>query len=172
MDGFERRKQKKIEQIYHAAWQLIQQHGTAKTSVQEIAELARVSPATIYNYFGTKEQLCADMLESWVDQQLARYEAILGSDQAYPDKIKAIIVMEAQHIKAMPDGIELPSSSKEKLEGFFLRLVAMGKQEGVIREGYSEALIQRYFFMYMNEINRCGADEIDDLLDLFFYGLM
>jgi len=172
MDGFERRKQKKIEQIYTAVWQLVQKHGAAKASVQEIAEWARVSPATIYNYFGTKEQIYSDMLEAWVDKQLSIYEEILGLEQSYPDKIKAIIVMEAKNIKAMPDEIDLPLRSREKLQSFFMKLVSMGKQEGAIRGDYSEALIERYFFMYMNEINRCGAEEIDDLLDLFFYGLM
>ncbi|TDL80905.1 TetR/AcrR family transcriptional regulator [Peribacillus frigoritolerans] len=50
MNGFERRKQIKMEQIQKAAFQLFSQYGINKVNIQEIAAAANVSQVTIYNY--------------------------------------------------------------------------------------------------------------------------
>ena len=68
----------KIEQVFEAAFQLFTRHGYQKVSVNEIAQQAGVSPATIYNYFGTKDQLYIDMIMNWMDKQLAKYDRILN----------------------------------------------------------------------------------------------
>lgn len=190
MNGFERRKEKKTEQIYAAAFQLFAKYGFQKVSVGEIAELARVSPATIYNYFGTKEQLYASLLLDWMDKQLAQYEELLQSERTFPEKTKAIMLLESDNLKMLTEAFsQVPSSewsefmhgvkgeSGRKITAFFMKYVAMGKQEGYIRPEQSEEAAMRYFVMFQNELGRQwdgGAEEaaqLDDLLELFFYGL-
>lgn len=192
MNGYERRKQKKIDRIYDESFQLFARHGFQKVSVNEIAQKANVSPATIYNYFGTKEQLYADMLINWMDKQLEQYESILDSGLTFPEKAKEIMLREAHNLKLLSDELQkTPSSewnglmhriesySEQRVMRFFMRFVALGKQEGYIHPDITEETMMLYFSMYKNELARhwesSGRERltrsIDQLLELFFYGL-
>jgi Transcriptional regulator len=194
MNGFERRKEKKIQQIYQASLQLFSKYGFQKVSVNEIAQTAQVSPATIYNYFGTKEQLYAEMLMNWMDKQLGQYDEILDSALSFPEKTKEIMLREAQNLKLLSDRIAIASSSdwndwrgkvavygEEKAAAFFMKYVSLGKREGYIRQDQSEEIAILYFTMFKNELGRYWDGErspeeltgiLDPMLELFFYGLV
>ncbi|TMV43984.1 TetR/AcrR family transcriptional regulator [Paenibacillus mesophilus] len=192
MNGYERRKQKKIDRIYDESFQLFAKHGFHKVSVNEIAQKANVSPATIYNYFGTKEQLYADMLMNWMDKQLEQYESILDSGLSFPEKAKEIMLREAHNLNLLSEELQkapstewnglmqrIESYSEQKIMRFFMRFVALGKQEGCIHPDVTEETAMLYFSMYKNELARhwesSGRERltlsIDQLLELFFYGL-
>ncbi|MBB6671321.1 TetR/AcrR family transcriptional regulator [Cohnella nanjingensis] len=193
MDGYERRKQKKMEQIYGVSFELFSKHGFQKVSVNEIAHKAKVSPATIYNYFGTKERLYADTLMNWMDKQLALYENILDSGLSFPVKTKEIMLLEAKNLNMLADEFpKVPSSelsglmqmmenySEQKVVRFFGKFVALGKQEGYIHKGQTEEMTMRYFTMFKNELGRHWeasnqeriTRSIEQLMELFFYGLV
>jgi AcrR family transcriptional regulator len=53
MNGFERRKKRKRENICRAAFELFCTLGMQKTKIAQIAKKADVSQVTIYNYFGS-----------------------------------------------------------------------------------------------------------------------
>ncbi|MDQ6421963.1 TetR/AcrR family transcriptional regulator [Paenibacillus sp. LHD-117] len=192
MNGYERRKQKKIDQIYNVSLQLFSKYGYQKVSINEIAQMANVSPATIYNYFGTKEQLYADMLMNWMDKQLQQYENIVASGRSFPEKMKNIMLIEAKNLKIISDVFTQAASSEwsglaqlmkdyveEKVEPFFMKFVALGKQEGYIHRDLTEELTMMYFTMFKNEMGRyweAGSEELmhrhaDQFMELFFYGL-
>ncbi|WP_367903455.1 TetR/AcrR family transcriptional regulator [Paenibacillus sp. PL2-23] len=176
----------KKQHIYEAAAELIASNGFAKVSVQDIADKAGVSPATIYNYFGTKEQLHADMLEFWVNEQIVAYEEILASNRPYPEKVKAIMLMESRNVKAilpeasLPSLPLLPEGSEDRLQSFFVRLADEGQAEGYMDRSLTDVLLLRYFRMYMSELRHISTSgsqaeqeaAVDQLLHLFFYGLM
>lgn len=193
MNGFERRKQNKIQQIFSSSFELFSKYGFQKVSVNEIAENAKVSPATIYNYFGTKEQLYADMLMNWLDKQLEQCEKILDSECPFPEKTKEIILLEAKNLKILSDKFQispfsevsglmqmLESYNEQKIMPFFMKFVAIGKQEGYIHRDQTEDMIMLYFTMYKNELGRYWeasyqgriTRSIDQLMELFFYGLV
>lgn len=193
MNGYERRKQKKMEQIYSVSFKLFSKHGFQKISVNEIAQEAKVSPATIYNYFGTKEQLYTDTLLNWMDKQLEQYERILESDLSFPEKTKEIMLLEAQNLTTLsaefsktsfvaPDGLTqlIDQYSEDKVMRFFEKFVAFGRQEGYIHSDQTDEIMIMYFTMYKNELGRHWAalnDEgtmidIDQWIELFFYGLV
>lgn len=192
MNGYERRKQKKMEQIYGASMELFFKYGFQKVSVNEIAHKAKVSPATIYNYFGTKEQLYSDTLINWMDKQLTQYESILDSAQSFPEKTKEIMMLEAKNLKILTDEFpKVPSSelsglmqmmesyTDQKVVNFVRRFVALGKQEGYINKDQTEEVTMRYFTMFKNELIRYWdasnreqtSLSMDQLMELFFYGL-
>lgn len=192
MNGFERRKQKKMEQIFNVSVQLFFKYGFQKVSVNEIAQMANVSPATIYNYFGTKERLYADMLVNWMDKQLEQYESILDSELSFLEKTKKIMMLEAKNLKILSgefpklpesdvEGLAqmLESYTEEKVKRFFMKFVAAGKQEGHIHPDLTEEVTMLYFMMFKNELGKywgaAGEDgqalNIDQLIELFFYGL-
>ncbi|MCR8842645.1 TetR/AcrR family transcriptional regulator [Paenibacillus sp. SC116] len=195
MNGYERRKQKKIDQIYSAALSLFLKHGFHKVSVQEIAKKAKVCPATIYNYFGTKEKLYADMLIDWMDKRLEQCEQILASEIDFPEKTKQIMLLEAKSVKVLFDdtavkplgaemdewGNQLQQYSEEKVMPFYMKYIALGKQEGFIKKDMTEETSMLYFTMYKNELERYLSSavtreqvdpHIDQLIELFFFGLV
>ena len=193
MNGFERRKRNKMEQIYRASFELFSKYGFQKVSVNEIAEHAKVSPATIYNYFGTKEQLYADMFKDWLDKQLEQYEKILDSERTFPEKAKEIMLLEAKNLNVLSDQFQkasfleaggfmrmLEAYTELNIMQFFMKFVAVGKKEGYIRRDQTDETIMLYFNMYKNELGRhwetphqeSAARNMDQLMELFFYGLV
>ncbi|PYI57481.1 TetR/AcrR family transcriptional regulator [Paenibacillus flagellatus] len=193
MDGYERRKQAKVDKIFTASFPLFSKFGFHKVSVNEIARQANVSPATIYNYFGTKEQLYLDMMADWMDKQLERYESILDSDLSFPEKTREIMLAEAANVKLLAEAMPtapfadrgrltqlLETYGEGKVRDFFMKYAALGKREGFIRDGLSDETTAVYFNMYKNELGRLwGATDaerphrrIDMLMELFFYGLI
>jgi AcrR family transcriptional regulator len=53
----EQKKERTRRHIADTAWTLIADHGFARVTVAEIARVAEVSEATVFNYFATKEDL-------------------------------------------------------------------------------------------------------------------
>lgn len=182
----------KMEQIFSVSYQLFAKHGFQKVSVHEIAQQANVSAATIYNYFGTKEQLYSDMLMNWMDKQLEQYECIFHSELSFPQKTKEIMLLEVRNLSML--SAELPKVSSEitsiaylmdrfneqKAMPFFIKFVALGKHEGYIHQDQTEEMTMFYFTMFKNELSRYweGSNDeriaggMEQLLELFFYGLV
>ncbi len=188
MDGFERRRDKKAKQIFAASLDLVCQYGFDKVSVSEIAGHARVSPATIYNYFGTKEQLYLSMLNHWVDAQLYEYDAILESERSYPDKVRAIMTLEAHNVRLlarMSQGQDTrPLQAflavvEEKLEAFYRKLIRIGREEDQIAHQYADRIMLRHFKIFFREISEYLStpghhdqdEDLDQLLQLFIFGI-
>ncbi len=60
-----------------AAWELFGEKGLDETSVEEIAARAEVGTATVYAYFGSKNDLLAALLFQYVEQQTTAGEDVL-----------------------------------------------------------------------------------------------
>ncbi len=77
----ERKKEATRKRIVDAATRLFAEHGFDAPTVDEIAEVADVAKGTIYNYFGTKEELLFELLlevEQDVQRELGRFAEAPG----------------------------------------------------------------------------------------------
>jgi AcrR family transcriptional regulator len=61
----ERKKQQTRQLIAETAWRLFADRGFEQVTVAEVARLAEVAPATVFNYFPTKEDLFYSRLEAF-----------------------------------------------------------------------------------------------------------
>ena len=95
MNGFERRTEKKKESIRRAAMELFQEHGFRKVSIGDIARKAHVSHVTIYNHFGSKEELVRDIIKTISLDLLSKSQAIIDSDKPFLEKLNSIISMKS-----------------------------------------------------------------------------
>ncbi|RAL26356.1 TetR/AcrR family transcriptional regulator [Thermoflavimicrobium daqui] len=190
MDGYQLRTEKKKEQIIRASSELFSTYGVEKVSINEIAKKARVSPVTIYNYFGNKEVLIRSVMVNLMNKTMETYEKILEENLPFPNKMEKIIFDHPNTVKELNfDFIRanvndsafrafIEDFYREKTIPFFRKMIDLGKKEGYIDPSISmeailfyiqifkEALAQPELFSYTNqgilqEINR-----------LFYYGLM
>jgi AcrR family transcriptional regulator len=186
MDGFERRKEQSKEDIRRAAEELFSKFGADKVSVNDIARKAGVSQATIYNNFGSKDELVHDYRKSIVSNITVRFREILVWKKSYLEKFQGLlqswidvadrykIEMEGSGNKQSTDTIGL------EIENSFREFIKEGKEQGNLPTDLSEEAITTYIKFFQQGIannpeirDRIRRDErlSNDLLSLFIYGI-
>ncbi len=60
-----------------AAWDLFGRNGFDETSIEEVAARAEVGPATVYNYFGSKNELLVSLFMRFIQQEAEHGDAAL-----------------------------------------------------------------------------------------------
>ena len=94
MNGYERRTKQKKDKIRTAALELFCKYGPDKTSINEIAQQAGVSPASIFNYFGSKEGLMKDTIIDLLDSSWKLREELWESELPFPELLKRTVTMK------------------------------------------------------------------------------
>ena len=190
IDGFKRRKEKSRENILVATKTLIEKYGLKKVGIKDIAHQADVSQVTIYNLFGSKDNLFRASLESIASYSLERFSEILKINkpsleimedifrflleinESYPE-FNDIETLNAPQIKALSNSIV------EKDADLFVEFVKKGKKEGYLNPNLSGEAIRIYFefimkgFLADTELHsRIHKDTrlLHDLLMIVFYG--
>ena len=186
MDGFERRKAQSKEDIRRAAEELFSRFGADKVSVNDIARKAGVSQATIYNNFGSKDELVHDYRKSIVNGIAGRFREILIWKKSFIEKFEGLlqswidvsdhyrIEIESADNKQSPDtiGLELENSLRE--------FIKEGKEQGNLRADLSEEAITAYIKFFQQGISnnpgirdkmKQGGKYSQDLFSLFMYGI-
>jgi AcrR family transcriptional regulator len=194
MNGFERRKQLKMQQIREAALDLFSHFGVQKVSIQDIAQRANVSPVTIYNYFGSKEDLLLDVLSNYFETRLQQFLKIINSDLSFQEKIGKMVEAKVEETKKLsPSFIQsifmttgpvrelIQTFAAEKSIPHLMELLEEGKKEGYISNDLSPELLLFYIQLLFDGISKqshlfSSEDQRDkhtkQLIHLFFYGLM
>ena len=186
MDGFERRKEQSKEDIRRAAEELFSRFGADKVSVNDIARKAGVSQATIYNNFGSKDELVHDYRKTIVNGIASRFREILVWKKSYVEKFQGLlqswidvadrykIEIESSETKQSPNVIGV------EIENSLLEFIKAGKEQGNLRTDISEDAITAYIKFFQQGIannpeirEKMHRDDklSRDLLSLFMYGI-
>ncbi|MDR0136165.1 TetR/AcrR family transcriptional regulator [Metabacillus idriensis] len=193
MNGFERRKQTKMEQIQKAAFQLFSQNGINKVNIQEIAAAANVSQVTIYNYYGSKDSLAIQVIKRFFQEQIDFYTNLFNMDIPFQEKMEKLVEQKIAHSKAIgPELLEYMMADEGEMKQImtdftvnqsiplFKSFIECGKKEGHIRDDLSFETIMFYFNMFASEVYKHPEFILDhkdrnkmtkEFLHLFFYGL-
>lgn len=193
MDGFERRKEQKKESIRRAALELFQNHGFNKVSVSDIAGRAGVSQVTIYNHFGSKEELIRDVLKWYSMLLLARYKGMLESDRPFLERLEDIVFDKSRVVSQFQGELlhtwmqNDPSMTAFINELYATQVIPVARKffEEGLREGHIDRRFSLETIMYYLEIIRRGffsTPEISEkaagnpalakeLVELMTYGL-
>lgn len=192
MNGYERRTELKKDKIKRTAMELFKAYGTDKVSLAEIAQKAGVSPVTIYNYYGTKDQLLLKVITDMLEEAWEGRLRLIRSDMPFRDKIERMIFETVDFAHAAdPDFLKKIMSDhaeiKEMAESIFrkylpelLNFFEEGKKLGCINREVSTET----FLLYINILSEAtGKIElfkdrdnnqrlIKELTSLLFYGLV
>lgn len=87
----ERQKQARRLAISAAAVELFRRQGYGATTVEQIAESAGVSPPTVFNYFGNKQEILVDLLRG--ADEMALQDMVKLTAQ-YDDPVDALCHLE------------------------------------------------------------------------------
>ncbi|HEY4601842.1 MAG TPA: TetR/AcrR family transcriptional regulator [Cerasibacillus sp.] len=189
MNGFERRRERKKKDILEATLELFMKHGVRKVSIAEIADRASVSQVTIYNYFGSKDQLIYEVIIYYVDKIWGEYDRLFKSKMPFPDKIKRIIFDKKQVANQISGEFleyimeEYSAGSnyiekvyQEKALPQFMELFEVGKAQGYIDQSISNEAILLYIKMFKEYMQQEDVIQnilpiTEDFTKLFFFGI-
>ncbi len=185
----------KHQQILTAAVDLFKRaHDINKVSLESIAREARVSPTTIYNYFGTREALVAEVAKTLFREILDMARSFIHSDLPFPRKLTDIIAGKIEIVSQVNREVLAKLMSQDKtMTGFieevfrteiapmWLEFIAEGKRQGYIDPSTDSASLILYF-----DILRAGMASqshltrdweknmpvIEQLTRLMFYGFL
>lgn len=190
MDGFERRRNKKKNDILEAALVLFMKSGVQKVSIAEIAKQAKVSQVTIYNYYESKDNVIDLVFRLYVDRLWDEMKILISGDLPYEEKIKQMVTFEkdmsyqSMNSKFLTDLMTDYATGQSYVEEIYLKeglpllidFITDGKEQGYIDPALSNEAILFYFQMFQEYLGREDvAPSIfpitGDLTKIFFYGI-
>lgn len=193
MTGIERRKERKKEGIMRAALELFQEFGFDKVSLNEIALRAGVSHVTIYNYFGSREELIRDVIKNLSLNMIEKYRAIIKEDKPYLERLESIVLDKADVISQFQGELLqsvirndpeiqhfIESAYQGEIMPMILEFFEEGKKEGHINAELSPESFMVYMDIILKGMNARSrlAEGIEhnpklvrDLMSLIAYGL-
>lgn len=143
----DQRTKEKRKAVLEAAGESFQTNGYMRTSMEEVAKRARVSTATLYRYFASKEELFDAVARSTMDQlelavgtttdtenalaELTRAYARLLSDPA-TRRLFRMVVSECGRDARLAESFY--SAVKSRLSDLFTAAIKRGAQAGLFAE--------------------------------------
>ncbi len=166
-------KADKRTRVIEASTELFREsHKVRKVSIEEIADRARVSPTTVYHYFGNREALVTEVAKVLVRTIIDRSREFLRAPMPFSDKLQAIFSGKIQLASSVSDEVVSKVTSQDPEMAKFVAeiyesellpvwrdFLADGKSQGYIDRDLDE----RVFVAYM-DVLRLGFGAKSDLL--------
>jgi AcrR family transcriptional regulator len=166
----------KRQQIISTAHDLFARtHNVKKVSLEDIAEVAGVSPTTIYNLFGTREKLVFEVIKVITLKNLDKNKQLVQSSIPFPQKLAAIVsgkqdLMEKLDTEIIEKIISQDKSMQpfvdeiytKEIRPLWLKIMTDGKQEGFIDDSLDLDSLMLYL-----DIIKAGLSSRPDLMKVF-----
>lgn len=162
MNGFERRRQIKKDQIKKAALQLYWQYGMNKVTIQDIAKEASAAPMSIYNFFGSKEGLFEEIILDLFRDGVKAFEQICEKQLSFQERIEQVGKIKLEYLNSgitslalhMIQTNEKIAEAYEEMKTFGIQytqaILDEGKKEGFISPSLSSQAVMIFIDMYIN----------------------
>jgi AcrR family transcriptional regulator len=192
MDGFARRKEQSKENIRRAAEELFSRFGANKVSVNDIARRAGVSQATIYNNFGSKDELVKEYRHTIFEAFASRFREIFVWKKSWFEKFQGIMqswidIADRYNLEmgkpSLVNEQRTTSSSdviRSEIETTFRKFLKEGREQGSLRADISDEAMITYIRIFqqsitnnqeMRDLIRREVKLYQDLVSLFIYGI-
>jgi len=193
-----KRKSNKKQLILDAATKIFIQEGYKKASIAEIAKEANSSQVTLYKYYPSKVELARAVIIRLIVDGYRESEEFLDVDGAtFVDKMEKMMAYGVDMSQSINDDFvvfmynefsgqngstSVMKTYNDYKHGFWKKLLDQGRAEGAVSPQITDEGAGIYLDMFIsyamnsNPANAHTAVEIkkheDDLMHLFFYGLM
>ena len=190
MNQYQKTTEKKKQAIIQAALRLFKDKGFKETSIKSIAEAAEVSPVSIYNYFGSKDNLVTLCVNDLFEEITQQAEDILKSNLAFNTKLdQALELCQEKMSQQISDYFEdktvrdpafsslLTKAITAKKRDIYRTYINLGKEEGLIARDLSTELILNV----MDALNSVGNQlahsdnletDVKKIHQIFLYGIL
>lgn len=190
MNQYQKTTEIKKQAIIQAALRLFKEKGFNETSIKSIAEVAEVSPVSIYNYFGSKDNLVALCVNDLFEEITQQAEDILKSNLAFNTKLDQALDLcqekMSQQISYYFQDITvrdpafsslLTKAITAKKRDIYRTYINLGKEEGLIARDLSTELILNV----MDALNSVGNQlahsdnletDVKQIHQIFLYGIL
>jgi len=117
----ERKKKydEKLLRILDSACRLFAKKGYHQASIRDIAAETGVSPAGLYYYFKSKEELLFLILDARLGSLLDRVQAEAGDIEDPATRLKTIVACHLAHLQKHQEGMRVLAQEWEALSGSF-----------------------------------------------------
>lgn len=189
MNQYQKTTEKKKQAVIQAALRLFKDKGFKETSIKSIAEAAEVSPVSIYNYFGSKDNLVTLCVNDLFEEITQQAEDILKSNLAFNTKLdQALDLCQEKMSQQISDYFQdkmvedsvfstlLTKAITAKKRDIYRAYIKLGKEEGLIAKDLSTELILNV----MDALNGMGNQlahsdnleiEVEQIHQIFLYGI-
>ena len=194
MNTYERRMERNKERILQATLELFQVHGIKKTTTNDIARKAGVSPATVYNHFGSKEDLVRATVKYFLTSTAADFSKIFKGDLSFLGKMEQIllyksdmlgqyqgefmqtIISEDPEIRHIVDSVYLA-----EIRQMIINFYEEGKRQGYVNPELSTETIMRYMLIVrsgmaaesiLSEDPEHNRKWLQEMMPIFLYGIL
>ena len=106
-------KREKVISILDTAKKMFGRYGLRKTSIDEVARMARVAKGTIYNYFGSKDQVYLEVLSREANEIMEKVSSSVAREVSANDKLSAFARAK---FKYMRQAINILNLDREGIE--------------------------------------------------------
>jgi AcrR family transcriptional regulator len=189
MNGYELRAQKKRAAILSAARDLFFARGIKDVSVNEIAQKARVSPVTVFKYFGDKKSLSREVVLEYIQETVDQYTQLLARDIPFPELMRETLRQKTESISLMELAVTSAAWSDPAMQQLihhvytcqtvpiYLKFIEIGKRDGAIDASIPDQVIVDFFTALVPIIQdpgypNKGRDYFLGFLKLLFNGLL
>ena len=190
MNQYQKTTEKKKQAVIQAALRLFKDKGFKETSIKSIAEVAEVSPVSIYNYFGSKDNLVALCVNDLFEEITQQAEDILKSNLAFNTKLDQALDLcqekMSQQISYYFQDITvrdpafsslLTKAITAKKRDIYRTYINLGKEEGLIARDLSTELILNVMDALNNVGNQLAHSynletDVKQIHQIFLYGIL
>ena len=194
MKPSERRIERNKDRILWTTLDLFQVHGIKKTTTNDIARKAGLSPATVYNHFGSKEDLVRAAVKYFLSSTAADFSKIFEGDLSFLEKMEQIlsyksdmlgqyqgefmqtVISEDPEIRYLVDSVYLT-----EIRQMIIDFYEEGKRQGYVNPELSTETIMRYMLIVrsgmaaesiLSEDPEHNRKLMQELTPLFLYGIL
>ncbi|KGI85329.1 TetR/AcrR family transcriptional regulator [Exiguobacterium sp. s5] len=185
MDGFTKRTETKRRAILDAAFRLMNEK-QSRFTVSELARAASVSPVSIYNYFGSKEQVIVAVLTEMTEEQMGWIESQIADTVPFDQLLIEILSRKIETAGLFDETITSmiqADASWQQLAGrgyaAFRQLIEYGKTSGAIDPELSTDSYLRYVQLVQQAIlsdpslsTSPMTDSMQDYFRFFLHGII
>ncbi len=153
----EEKKQATRAAIVATALELFRQQGFCDTKIQTIADRLRISEATFFNYFPTKESVLEAVADDLIERSLSLLdEELADSNRPVSDRLGDVATAFADQFDGDPEFVRLLAGNTryflgtrtqrfERASGLLSALFAEGQARGEVRADISAAHLAELF---------------------------